>query len=80
MFPADDDDALALSDSPLTGWAAPRHVVTQHAEAALAEATRLANQVFEKPSEATIMRIFQTMMDRTAFPKDSPGIAPRSVH
>ena len=79
MLPTD-DDALALFNDPSPGWAAPRHVVTQHAEAALAEAARLAHQVFEEPSEAAIMRIFQTMIDRTAFPKDGPGIVPISVH
>lgn len=79
MFSADDNDEMpALFEDPPPGWTAPRHVVAQHIEVALIESARLANQVFEKPSEGAVMQIFQTMMDRTVLQANAPGNG--SVH
>lgn len=79
MYNADDNDELhALFDGPSPGWTAPQHVVVQHVEAALIEAARLANRVFDTPSEGAIIQIFQTMMDRTVLQANAPGHG--SVH
>lgn len=81
MFhPDENDEALALFDSPPSGWTAPPRVVNQHVQAALATAVRLANHGLNQPSEAAIMQIFQTMMDRTAFGKDNHDVTPSSMH
>lgn len=81
MFhPDDNDEALALFDGPPAAWIAPPRVVNQHVAAALAAAVRLANQELNQPSEAAIMRIFQTMMDRTACGENGHDITPSSLH
>lgn len=81
MFHHDDnDEALGPLDTPFPGWAAAPHVVSQHIEAALTESVRLAVKVLEQPSEAAIMQIFQTMMDRTVFDNGVHDVIPSSVH
>lgn len=81
MFHHDDnDEALALFDGPPLGWMAPPRVVSQHVQAALAAAVRLANQELNQPSEAAVMQIFQTMMDRTVFEQNGHDITPSSIH
>ncbi|PWF23212.1 hypothetical protein [Corticimicrobacter populi] len=81
MFHQDDnDEAFAPCDAPFPGWTAPQYVVTQHVEAALTAAVRLAGKVLEQPSEAAIMQIFQTMMDRTAFGKHTYDDTSSSIH
>lgn len=77
MFHHDDnDEALGPLDTLFPGWTVAPHVVSQHVEAALTESMRLAVKVLGQPSEAAIMRSFQTMIDRTAFDKK----ASRTTH
>lgn len=81
MFHYDDnDETLGPLDTPFPGWTAPPHVISQHVEAALTESMRLAVKVLGQPSEAAIMRIFQTMMDRTAFDNGAHDDTPSAVH
>ncbi len=63
----DSDDTLALMDLPPPGWIGPPPVVTHHVQQTLQEAVRIAHQTLDKPSEKTVMQLFQTMIDRTTF-------------
>ncbi len=81
MFHHDDNDkAFAPLDTPFPGWAAPPDVVSRHVEATLTESVRLAVKVLEQPSEAAIMQIFQTMIDRTVFDNGVHDDTPSSIH
>lgn len=81
MFHHDDnDETLGSLDTPFPGWAAPSHVVSRHVEATLTESVRLAVEVLGQPSEAAIMQIFQTMIDRTALDNGVHDDIPSSVH
>lgn len=76
----DNDETLGSLDTPFPGWTAAPHGVSQHVEATLTESVRLAVKVLGQPSEAAIMQIFQTMIDRTVFDNGVHDDTPSSIH
>jgi hypothetical protein len=63
----DSDDTQALMGLSSNGWTAPLSVVTHCVQLTLLQAVRIAHQTLDKPSEKTVMQIFQMMLDRTTF-------------
>lgn len=76
----DSNDALALTDLPPPGWTAPPSVVTQYVQQTLREAVRIAHQTLDKPSEKTMMQLFQAMIDRTTFLNTAGEANPMIFH
>lgn len=77
----DDHDApLTLMELLPPGWTAPPSVVTNCVQQTLQEAVRIAHQALDKPSEKAVMQLFQTMIDRIAFPSGCQQRESMAVH
>lgn len=70
----ENDDECTLEAPTSFGWTAPRQVVSRHTQETLREAMRIAHETLNNPSERTVMRLFQTMIDRTSLEDTSPVI------
>ena len=68
------DDECTLEALTSCGYTASPQQVSRHTQETLREAMRIAHETLDSPSERTVMRIFQTMIDRTSFEDTAPVI------
>lgn len=61
------EDTNPLEGLIPAGWRASHPIVSHQVQSTLQEAVRIANAALDKPSEQTVMQIFQAMIDRTTF-------------